>query len=507
MGNIIETKINKFNGGMVNDPRDPTENTCRVVTNFDVLTNSYKMSPYRSSESGDSAASTSRKQNFCVALRTGTTYRLFGLGVVSGTARAEILMKDLTTGAATDLDDADWATPANNQSSAGTTSFNLFVYYKKVGRIFGAKAGTTIWVFDPASSAAFLEDGTGNSRSLTYTNIAQGLVHSKDDILYIPYDNKIAKNDNGTWSDTALTLPSHLYITSICEDGNNLVIACAPLSGVGDSVVFIWDRDSSLATLSDSINWGQETLKIIESVEGIIIGISLSGTNSTRFKDRIVFKYLSASNPITFQVFEGGTSTLLPIAKQKINDRLYFMMLVSLNGATREGVWSVGRNLSSFSIVHERTPNNNTALVGGDLYGFFLVGDFMFISYLSSSTYALSKTDDTETYSASSIYESKIFNAGDSSLTKKLIGVTVMTEPMPTAGQIILSYRKDGATAWTEIFTEATDSSISRSAINIESSGDNLGEHKEVEFQIKSTGGAVVTGFSFKEEFINKRLY
>ena len=88
MGKIIETKITRFDGGMVNDPRDPSENTARVITNFDILTDAHRMTPYRSSESGDSAPTTSKKKNFCVALRTGTTYSLYALGVVSGTAKA-----------------------------------------------------------------------------------------------------------------------------------------------------------------------------------------------------------------------------------------------------------------------------------------------------------------------------------------------------------------------------------------------------------------------------------
>ena len=71
MSKFFETKINKWDGGIVNDPRDPQENVCRVVSNFDILTNPYKMIPYRDSEDGDSGASTSKKQNFCIALRAG----------------------------------------------------------------------------------------------------------------------------------------------------------------------------------------------------------------------------------------------------------------------------------------------------------------------------------------------------------------------------------------------------------------------------------------------------
>ena len=63
----------------MNDPRDPAENVARMVTGFDILTNAYKMSPYHDSESGDSAASTSKKQNFC-SLGITTKSLLFTAG-------------------------------------------------------------------------------------------------------------------------------------------------------------------------------------------------------------------------------------------------------------------------------------------------------------------------------------------------------------------------------------------------------------------------------------------
>src|SRR3990167_235490 len=246
LGKIVETKITRFDGGMKNDPRDPSPNTCRVCTNFDALTNPYKLTPYPNSESGDSAPTTSRKQNFVIALRTGATFSLYALGVVSGAGTAEVLFKDLTTGASNDLDDNGWSTPANNQSASGATAFDLFIYYRKVNLIFGARAGTHIWAFNAGSAFA------DTHQSLTYTTIRQGLVHTEDDILYIPYfdsaapTSAVASNNNGSWDTTALSLPKHLIPQSLCESGNYLAIGCGPDTGavLGDSKVILWDRDS-----------------------------------------------------------------------------------------------------------------------------------------------------------------------------------------------------------------------------------------------------------------------
>lgn len=490
--------INDFSGGIVNDPRATAENVARVVTNFDVLTDAHRMVPYRDSESGDSGASTSEKQNFGIALRTGTTYSLYGLGVVSGGGVAEVNFKDLTTGGANDLDDSAWTATANNASGAGATSFNLFTYYKKTGLIYGARAGTHIWAYDPAGSIAFAD----TSQALNYTNIAQGLVHSKDDILYVGYDNKIAKNNAGSWSTTALTLPSDLFITSLSEHGNYIAIACAPLSGIGHSKVFLWDRDSSLATLSDSIDWGEDRLRVLEEVDGVLVGISLSGANSTRFSDRVIFRYLNVSSAVKFAELLGGTGTQLPIAKQKINNRVYFMLQITLNGATRQGVFSVGRNslATGFSIVHERTVNNDTDVSGDVLNNFFSVGDYMFISYQQNSAFALSKTNDTASYTATSIWESTInpkMPLADKVVDKILESVGATYEALPANGQIVVKYKVNGG-AFTTIFTETTDGVTLTKPKTTDANGKTFAHGSEYEFRIQSTGGAVVTGLQYK---------
>src|SRR3990167_5996668 len=201
---------------MHNDPRIEDFSYSQLIKNFDAHTYSKKLIPFRNSESGDGAPTTSQKQAFCIGY-TGSVYKLFALGRQSAVNRAEILNKDISVGdTATDFDDTGWNTPSNNQAGQATPSYNLFIFYKKTGLIYGAHTGTHIFAFDPTAVAAFAD----THQAITYTNSAQGLVHSKDDKLYIPYDNKIAKNDNGSWTAAALTLPSHFFITSICEYGN-----------------------------------------------------------------------------------------------------------------------------------------------------------------------------------------------------------------------------------------------------------------------------------------------
>src|SRR3990167_487824 len=99
MAMLPEIKIDRFDGGIANDPRDPRESTCRMVTNFDILTDPKRLIPYNSAEDGDDAAATSQKQNFCIGYKTAGTdeWVLLALGVKSGASTAEVLYKSLTT--------------------------------------------------------------------------------------------------------------------------------------------------------------------------------------------------------------------------------------------------------------------------------------------------------------------------------------------------------------------------------------------------------------------------
>ena len=522
---IIETKIDKFDGGIVNDPRDSRENVARIISNFDILTNPRKMSPYRDSEDGDTDSNNKRIRNFAIALRTGTTYSLYGLGVTTGAGVAEVYYKNLTDTSTNDLGDGGFTETLNNASASGAANFDLFVYYALQGRIYGAKANV-IWAYDPAGSATFAEGGTGESLNVTYTSIAQGLVHSKDDILYVPYDNKIARNNAGTWTATVLTIPTHYVISSICEFGNFIAIAAAPIAGIGNSRVYLWDRDSSLVTLSESIDWGEGVIKILEEVDGELIGISQIGGAATgsipliataSFADKVIFRRLVGTRAIKFLTLIGGSdTTVLPIAKQKANQRLYFMMIVTLNGALREGVWSIGRPTidSPFVLVHERTPNNATALTSPILYNFILAEDYLLQSYNDTAVFEMSKTIDTATFTSQiAIYESQIFDGRrkgfDASYYKKLKEISVTTEFLPAAGDVRMRYRTDAnipSGSWTTIFTNTTDNSISRTGINIASTGAELpDDYKEIQFRIESLGNAEITGLIFKEEIKPKR--
>lgn len=512
--NMTKVILNKYDGAIVNDTRNPASNVAKILTNFDVNGFPYTLVPYRDSEDGNSNASNDLMQNWCIAKNTSSPtstsdYSLFGLGRQTASNKVRIFKKALTN-SSNDLSDASWTESSNNTASAQTTpNYNLFVYYPKLGMIFGAHANRYIFEYDPDGGTAFNETDLDLT---SFTTVAQGIVHSKDDILYVPYDNKIAKNDNGTWTSAALTLPTGYYITSICEFNDDIAIGVAPVSGVGNSKVFIWDRSTTLATVKESIDWGYGLLNVLEEVDGYLLGISIYGNNTISQKNKIIFRYYTGAGAKSFyELYDTGTgtqTTRLPLAKQKVGGRLHFMLSISLNGARREGVWSFGRNQTgNWTLVHERTPDNDTLTENsglGNLYNFIYVGDYLFQAFInSSSAHEVTKTNNTASFTATSIFESTV-NQGmdlkDKIKNKQLKSISIGYKTLSAiSGQVVVKYKVDGG-SYTTVATCTT------TGVNVleftTASGVPFTAGREYEFRLESTLGAEIINFEYDYDVI-----
>ena len=464
MGKIVETLIDRFDGGMTNLIRRKEERFSRILNHFNISTDGMRLIPNLSMEADGSAGDTEKLVRFL-----SVNAKHYGLGVVSGTTKAKIFERaSLPAGA--------WGASTTGEDSNTGRKETLFIAYENQTKIYGARANT-IWSYQYATNTYETSE-----RSLTHAAIEQGLVHSKDDILYIPYDNKIAKNNAGTWTDAALTLPTNYVISSICEYGNYIAIACKAVNSnnIGNnSVVYLWDRDTSLTTLSESIDWGVGELLILEELEGNLIGVTSQASISAFTHPKIIFKYWNGGT-MAKQFLEIIASTTAVaghiLGKQRMNKRIAFMMDLTINSVRYDGVWSIGKNeLGEFSLSLDYLINNDTAIASPIMKGFHILGDYLTAAFLDNSVYVINRSNDDSDYAtATSVYESLIKNLGDSDKTKKLLGATLLFEPLPAAGVVRLFYKKDEETAFTRIFTFGTDDKISHGANQIEIGSDTV---------------------------------
>lgn len=501
MGKIIDTLITTFSGGLSKDKRDGwsgggsffTTDKFALTKHFDTYTYPKKLFPYIKTEAVEDKTLDIVK--FLNAKNSAGTERFYGYGIVAGSTKAAVYFLSSDT----------WTGLTNNESGTAGRNETVFFYYKDFIYMW---RGNNLMRFDTTGSAAWAD----SYQSISYTDLAQPVHHPSDDIAYFFTDNKVHKLDNTTWTSNVLTLPSDLKIMHACPFGNYLAIACAPTaSDGGKSVVFLWDRDSSLATLSDRIDFGEGFIQYIFNLNNKLIGIMDFFTTNTygHSAGKVLIK--QASGQFATQLNEiildttMSSGTVFQANSQVKDNKGYFVLKVTQNGDNRLGIWAVDEfGRATLDFVEEE------ATVGTPEYqGIYARGNGWYIAH--SNDGSVNRTDDNTTrqYSTTlaSVYESLVFSAGDPSKTKKLIVATVMTEAMPTAGQCVLKYRKNEETSFTTLFTHTTDNSISHSTINVESSGATLPEYKEIQFRIESTGGAAITGLKFRSEVVEKDIY
>lgn len=481
--------INNFGQSMVSDPR--SSRGVQLVKHFDNFTRSNALVPYRDVEDAYSGQTTFQGQNFLMY-----NSELYVLGRQPSVARALILKK-------TDITDTHWSSPANGEDPTNViTNYNLFAEYK--GVLWGTNT-QGLWSYN-VGTATF----TTVAQAFSYTNVTQAIIHSKDDIFYFGYTNSTAsyiasKNGAGAWNITALTLPSNVIVTSLCEYGNFLAIACRPSQIGGKSIVYLWDRDSTLTTVSESIDLGNKDVYVMENIDGILTFVSTTPYLTSANPSKLIFSYYAG----------GGSDTVLTnltprlsgaigvsvIGRQKYDNRLYFgLTATSWSGTIYDyvGVWSIGRVNGEFLVQFSFKPDNDT--LPQHIKGFYIVRDFVYISYQDASTgdYGMSKTNDQALFTCTSVYTTQINDgmpANDKPKKKQLNAVVVTYEPLPANGQVVLKYKVDNE-SYATVFTETTNNAQFTEMTLAGSTQFTAG--RDYQFQIESTGGAVITGFGYR---------
>lgn len=494
--------INRFDAGMGESKFDRTPGGFAFAKHFDTLTYPYRLVPQRTSDVDTT------DQSKIGNLIVGTDGLIYGLGTdVANPTFQQIYKKSAPS-------TPGWTALANSKSGYVIPDYTLFVEYKNY--FYTARSGYIV-----RCDRADVVGVNASWQALSWTNIAQGIVHPADDILYIPYDNKIMSLNGHAGSPTvaALTLPDTLKITSIAPYGNYLAIATVPVNGTTSikSNVFLWGRDTSLATVSDVIDWGTGNLSLLQNLEGVLVGISDTGGASSLIQDR---------DSIKIKVWSGGTPQLVKeISTVKetttapdavINPRVNFVfrgkMYFSANitgGSTSPnyvGLWSLGKSklTSLYSVTVERMATSGGTETG--VLACAMLGDFASMVHTAVGTVTITNNNATKTtaFAATSIYESLVnpgMEAADYDRKKQLGVVAVRTVPLNAGATVVVKYRVDAqpGASWTTILTQSATGSTGFECSK-DSSGSEFTSGKNYEFRIESTGGAEITGLAYKYE-------
>lgn len=359
----------------------------------------------------------------------------------------------------------------------------------------GSKATT---VNQGAGTGCTITISTIGDTSTTISSVAQGII-AKDDNLYLPYNNILVRvYPSGTVQDQAFKLPTNFKITSVDNFGNYLAIGCAPISTFnGISKVFLWNLTSP--DIQESIDWGEGEIRVVATIEGMIVGITDRYLNNATGAGRgsmIIQTYQGGTPQVVKEVFtEALSGKTMPLSKAIKNNRVFFPAKIMTNSAGTtydEGIWSFGRkNLNyPFTLTLDIIDENITT---AGIQSFGTAANYFFIAH--SADGSIDKTSATATYTFTSIYESQILNLDQPTLQKQLLTLSVYCASLPASSTITAKYRIDGATSWTTIGTITTTGLLKRDFVNIESTGADFASFIEAEFRIESVGGAEITGY------------
>lgn len=491
MSKTIEIPISDFNGGISDDARKSSTKEFQITKHFDIFTNPKRLTPYRdlAADTNDGSTATGMKQ-YAVRdfLYASASAKLYGLGQTGAGLTKIVYKADATTG--------NWTLPASSEGN-GAVQNGCLVEYKDY--LWGFQGTTQVFKWGLLSGTPSITNTAGTVG--TITSVAQGVI-AKDDNLYLPYNNKIARvTSGGTVTDAVLTLPTNFKIVSICNYNNYLAIGCAPVASFnGVSKVFLWNLTSSDVT--EAIDWGEGDLRILENVEGLLVGVTdryLNNAVGAGKGSMVVQVYQGGSPQVVKEIFtQALTGKTIPLSKAVKNNRVFWSAKIMTNssGTTyNEGIWSFGRKNSGYLYALSLDLIDENVTTSG-IQAFGTAANYFFIAH--SNDGSIDKTSATATYTFTSIYESQIYDAGDVDSDKTLQSCKVSFRRLAAGESVTLKYRVDGATAWTTIGTASTDNDLSHTFLNIESTGAAFASGREYEFRIESTGGAEITGYKAK---------
>lgn len=487
----MEIKITDFFGGISDDSRKVSQNEFQISKHFDIFSNPKRLTPYRSLEADTetSVSSTDLKQylvrDFIYPSASG---KLYGLGQTAGGLTKIVQKADATTGL--------WTTPASSEGN-GAVLNGCFFEYKDYA--WGFQGTNQIFKWGLLSGSPSITNSVDTVAS-TITSVANGVI-AADGNAYMAYNNIVVRvaTDASTITDSAKTVPTNYKITSLANYGSYLAIGCSPKDSFnGKSTVFLWNLSSDL--FAETIDWGEGDLRVLEPIEGLLVGVTDRYLNNATGAGRgsmIIQGYSGGAAQVLKEVFtQALVGKTMPISKAVKNNRLFFAAKIMTNSAGteyHEGIWSFGRKNVNYpysltlDIIDENIDTDG-------IQAFGTAANYFFIAH--SLDGSVDKTNDAATYAFTSIYESQIFSFDDPTILKKLDEITVYTAPIPTSGSITVKYKVDSDTSWTTIGTLSTVGALARNFINIESTGANFKTFREIQFRIESvTGGAEPTGY------------
>lgn len=507
--------INNFGGGMAKDIYAGEYGEFSSSRQFDLFTYPNRLFPIPGMQNNTSGTGI---DHILVGKNYSSAGAVYGLGQDVAAGSPSIAAIWINNG-------STWTQNTKISAAKNTTSNrDLFIEYIPNGtNSILASVDTGIGRYDPTNAQ------TAATEFLTYVTMTQGCIHPKDKILYYAYTTSSASyiglNNAGTYNHTALALPSQYRPTSVSYYGNYLAVSCTYYSvgevagsNVDNSIVVLWDRDTSNTLPNEIISWGNNTLKIINNLNGVLIGVSAVQNNETA---SLLVKGFNGGEPevlteicVTRQ--DPATSPSVTIY-QRVNfvyrDRLTFSADLVGGGTSpsHKGLWYFGKVKGKWVLFvgqYASVDGTDKSVIAGANY----LG-YLYAVHTSAGTTVSQLDGNTLStgYDDTSYWESVVnpnMPDADKVYKKKLLSVAVHTLPLTTSGQVVFKCRVDSIGDWITIFTK-TSTSPDTNLVAYETQilpSMQIADGRNFEFRVESTGGAQIHGITYRYEVLETNI-
>lgn len=489
--------INRFDNGQAEDVRTTSDFFCEQSYNFDITTKPHSLIPKRDMVAETFSGGTITDYDITdvvPATYSSTTY-IFGYGRESSSSTKAAFFRKSSS---SDITSA-WQSVVAYTASVSTPVAGTLVEYR--GLLYALTSSNLIELTDLTTITS-----KGNIVGTANTNGVKPLVHPEDDILYFANANVVGSYDKGsnTFTGTAYEVPTDYIITSLTTYGADLAIACKPKTGQGNSVVFIWNRDTTNVFARAVIDWGDNNLEILENLNEVLIGVSAT-KNIGSFTTNRDYKYsvsaYAGGSPVQIAEFYRSSYYVLKPYKAKDTNKLYFGF------DTDNVVYTVGKNKQGrYFVCGESYVTSNGSSPAGALTGISLVSDTLFVSYTDDVSGYLTRT--TTTYNNDCVYITTInpsMSEADFYEKKKLKRVLVSYNVKSANGTVEIGYYNDESATLKNI-TSKTQSSTGQyltEEVRAEN-GAAFFDAYEYKFRLVSSGNVEIKSFIYEYENIQK---
>lgn len=489
--------ITRFDGGMSDDIRVSDLSKCALVSHFDIYCDPHKLVPMPGfvNDHAISGDSTGLKAYSVRAFYYDgkNTNKLYAVGEVSGGGGSKLWEKATPT-------TSEWTATTTGEGTDDLTDPTI---------LFRPSSSASLYYATEASGTTYLSMYNGTVTDKDETLVASSISNSpftliEDEALSTNYDvyfnvpgsSKVSAMSNDAFTTTAKD--TAIFPQSLAVGGEYVGIF-GHLSNPSKTSLQLWDANSLLVDRTVDFGFGRaiDTNYVGNFWVGVVNeGLVDFDNNFSEYVNgeyNLSIKVAEGDQATNIYTFKGTTQTNAEarVIDGKARDLMMFHARIPTDATPttyNEGVFAVGRCKPGSPLAVSKLLDTGSL---GSVQAVYSFGRHMFFAHAGDGSVSRLDSFATGTYDVDCIYDTLMFGH-DTPYLKEFKGLAVLTEDLPSGGEVEVFYRFDEDDSWTTLGTSDTDGAEIHNFTR--ASGVPIGKFREIQFRIQITGNVTVKG-------------